>query len=210
MCGIGGVVQLNGQPVSESVLRSMASLLGHRGPDGQDVFTDGAVGLAHSRLAIFDLSDRGVQPMSFLNERYWITYNGEIYNFLEIRETLEKKYKFASDTDTEVILAAFSEWGVDCVDKFNGMFAFAIWDAKEKFLHLFRDRFGVKPLYYYFDGRIFAFASEIKGFLAIPEIDLRYDSEGLSTVLAYCHGSEGIEPQPFNLLRSFCPGLAQP
>jgi len=208
MCGIGGVVQLNGQPVSESVLRSMASLLGHRGPDGQDVFTDGAVGLAHSRLAIFDLSDRGVQPMSFLNERYWITYNGEIYNFLEIRETLEKKYKFASDTDTEVILAAFSEWGVDCVDKFNGMFAFAIWDAKEKFLHLFRDRFGVKPLYYYFDGRIFAFASEIKGFLAIPEIDLRYDSEGLSTVLAYCHGSEGIETTAFQSVKKLLPGFS--
>lgn len=207
MCGISGVVQLNGQPVQESVLRSMASLLGHRGPDGQDVFIDGPVGLAHSRLAIFDLTERGVQPMSFQNGRYWITYNGEIYNFIEIRKNLERKYKFSSDTDTEVILAAFSEWGVDCVNKFNGMFAFAIWDAKEKSLQLFRDRFGVKPLYYYFDGKIFAFASEIKGFLAVPEIELRYDSEGLGAVLAYGKYTEGIETTAFHSVKKLLPGF---
>jgi len=152
MCGIGGVVQLNGQPVSESVLRSMASLLGHRGPDGQDVFTDGAVGLAHSRLAIFDLSDRGVQPMSFLNERYWITYNGEIYNFNELKRDFN--IKTTSKTDTEVLLELYKLKGTNCLNYLNGMFSFVIYDFKKNILFCARDRLGIKPFYYYYDEKI--------------------------------------------------------
>lgn len=207
MCGIGGIIYLDGREAPVSVLKGMASLLRHRGPDGQDTYVAGPLGLAHSRLAILDTSERGLQPMSYQNERYWITYNGEIYNFLEIRKQLiEKKYKFNTETDTEVILAAFSEWGEEAVNKFNGMFAFAIWDAQKKCLQLFRDRFGVKPLYYYFNEKILAFASEIKGFLAVPEIDLAYDDQGLRTVLAYGKESEGLEITAFRSVKKLLPG----
>jgi len=207
MCGIGGVIFLDGREAPVSVLKGMTSLLRHRGPDGQDTYVAGPIGLAHTRLSILDTSERGSQPMSYQNGRYWITYNGEIYNFLEIRDQLkEKKYEFTTETDTEVILAAFSEWGEEAVNKFNGMFAFAIWDAQKKCLQLFRDRLGVKPLYYYFNEKILAFASEIKGFLAIPDIDLVYDDQGLRTVLAYEKESEGLEITAFRSVKKLLPG----
>ncbi len=130
--------------------------------------------LGHRRLSILDLSAAGHGPTSYLDGHLWITHNGEVYNYLELREKLKAKgYSFRTGTDTEVILAAYAEWGLDCLRHFNGMWAFAIWDQRQHRLLCARDRFGIKPLYYYWDGRLFAFASEIKALLAHPAIPSR-------------------------------------
>lgn len=178
MCGIVGLWNLNSKPVRRQVLYRFTDALEHRGPDGHGFFIDSeaSMGLGHRRLAILDTSDGGRQPMSFADGRYWITYNGEIYNFLELKSELEQAgYRFKTDSDTEVILTGYHHWGEDCQLKFNGMWAFAIWDRQERKLFLSRDRFGVKPLIYYFDEKHFAFASEMKAFLALdwfyPEFD---------------------------------------
>lgn len=148
-------------------------IIKHRGPDNfgaisfnQEKFR---VGLGHRRLSIIDLSERGSQPMSYDNSDFWITYNGEIYNYLEIRKTLsEKGYKFNSDSDTEVLLAAYVEWGSECLAKFIGMFAFSLYDKKRNSLFIARDRFGIKPLYYLNKKNSFRAASEIKQFISVP------------------------------------------
>lgn len=162
MCGILGIL-----PKSESKLFERAlTTLEHRGPDGFGVWhdTEGVISLGHRRLSILDTSELGRQPMHF--GRYVITYNGEIYNFVEIRKELEGlKYRFQSQSDTEVILAAYQEWGTDCLLKFNGMWSLAIWDKTEKRLFLSRDRFGKKPLFYAFEGDTFVFASEMKAIM---------------------------------------------
>jgi len=150
----------------------------HRGPDGRgwNEFTSpcGPVVMAHRRLAIVDLSQDGHQPMMSGDGRYWVTYNGEIYNHPEIREELEEEgYRFKTKTDTEVLLASYLHWGADCLHKFNGMFAFVIWDDQEKKAFAARDRFGVKPLYYYQQGNRIAFASEIKQFTYLPGFEAR-------------------------------------
>ncbi|NNC94097.1 MAG: asparagine synthetase B, partial [Chitinophagales bacterium] len=150
MCGISGILSLNGSPVEKAIIQTMSEKLRHRGPDNAGLYfsEDGMVGLAHRRLAVIDLSPEGHQPMSF-QKRYWITYNGEIYNYKEIREFLSSKgFKFQSDSDTEVLLAAYQFWGEDCLQEFDGMFAFAIWDEEAKTLFCARDRFGEKPFYY--------------------------------------------------------------
>lgn len=149
----------------------MRDTLAHRGPDDSGLYIDQEhnVGLAHTRLSILDLSSLGHQPMSNDNGSVWMTYNGEVYNFKEIREELEKKgYAFSSNTDTEVLVKAYEEWGIDCVHKFIGMFAFAIWDRNEQKLYLVRDRVGVKPLYYFFRDGILLFASELKALIKHP------------------------------------------
>ena len=178
MCGIAGLWHLNGEPVSPDSLQCFINSLAHRGPDGSDIHIDQTanLGLGHRRLAIIDTSDGGRQPMSYANGRYWIVFNGEIYNFLELKVELEQLgYIFKTDSDTEVILTAYHHWGETCQLKFNGMWALAIWDCDERVLFVSRDRFGVKPLIYYFDERHFAFASEMKAFLALnwfqPEFD---------------------------------------
>ncbi len=160
MCGIFGVVG----DISEQLALECLNRLAHRGPDGSGMQREPGITLGHRRLAILDLSEKGKQPMSYAGGRYWITFNGEVYNFLELRQELEiKGHRFVSDSDTEVVLAAFAEWGESCLGRFNGMWAFAIWDSKKKSLFLARDRFGKKPLFYTFlpDGG-FAFASEMK------------------------------------------------
>ena len=170
MCGIVGFWNLDRAPVDQTMLDRFTDTLAHRGPDGRGTFIDSQVslGLGHRRLAILDISEAAKQPMSYAQERYWITYNGEIYNFLEIRkELIAYGYTFRSESDTEVILAAYDRWGEDCQFRFNGMWAFAIWDSHERKLFISRDRFGVKPLHYYYDGKHFAFASEMKAFLGI-------------------------------------------
>ena len=150
MCGIAGILNFNQQLVSQDKIVAMTNIIAHRGPDGDGHYLDGAVGLGHRRLAIIDLSSAGHQPMNTQDRRYFITYNGEIYNFKQLRIELEALgYIFHSNTDTEVVLNSYAEWGERCLDKFNGMFAFAIWDKKEKKLFLARDRYGIKPLYYY-------------------------------------------------------------
>jgi asparagine synthase (glutamine-hydrolysing) len=168
MCGILGVMPA----VSTEPFIGALELIAHRGPDGFGIWQaeEQQITLGHRRLAILDLSENGRQPME--NERYVITYNGEVYNFLEVREELKNKgYRFVSDGDTEVVVAAFHEWREQCLLKFNGMWAFAIWDKVEHRLFLSRDRFGVKPLYYTFANGRFAFASEMKALIPfLPEL----------------------------------------
>lgn len=168
MCGIFGYVG----EISRETALICTNMLAHRGPDGFGLWEGNGVTLGHRRLSILDLSDAGAQPMSFADGRYHITYNGEIYNFIELRKELsDKGYCFVSDSDTEVLLAAFFEWGEKCLLKLNGMWAFAIWDSKDRTLFLSRDRFGKKPLFYSNTNSILTFASEMKAlFPVIKEI----------------------------------------
>jgi len=165
MCGVYGIFTrgvLNDSKLKK--VQSIDAILKHRGPDGRGFWHKDNVALGHRRLSILDETDSGVQPMHYKNGRYTIAYNGEIYNFIELRDELIKKgYVFNSNTDTEVVIAAYDCWGEKCLDKFNGMWAFSLWDSKENILLLSRDRFGVKPLYYLEQGNDFIFASEVKG-----------------------------------------------
>src|SRR3990170_1835307 len=170
MCGIAGLIHLDNAPVSPAVLQRMSDAIAHRGPDGEGHWIEGNVGIGHRRLAIIDLSPAGHQPMVSADHRYVLSYNGEVYNFRELRSELEARgYWFRSKTDTEVVLNALAAWGVDALKRFNGMFAFALWDRKERTLLLARDRYGIKPLYVHRDGQRFAFGSEQKAILAHPE-----------------------------------------
>ncbi|MGA8771668.1 MAG: asparagine synthase (glutamine-hydrolyzing) [Rhodomicrobium sp.] len=167
MCGIAGIINTNGHPVSPRLLQGMTDAISHRGPDGEGHWIEGDVGIGHRRLAILDLSPAGHQPMASADHRFVLSYNGEIYNFRELRIELEAAgYWFRSKTDSEVVLNALAAWGVDAISRFNGMFAIALWDRKERRLLLARDRYGVKPLYYSRYGRCFAFASEQKAILS--------------------------------------------
>uniref|UniRef100_UPI00404748C0 asparagine synthase (glutamine-hydrolyzing) n=1 Tax=Roseivirga sp. TaxID=1964215 RepID=UPI00404748C0 len=167
MCGISGLINKNNESVSKELLSRMNDLIFHRGPDDEGFYYNQMVGLGHRRLSIIDLSKRGHQPMSY-QARWWITYNGEIYNYLEIREELLKLgHSFQSDSDTEVILAAYVEWGNACLEKFNGMWSFAIYDQERNQLFISRDRFGIKPFYYINTDEHFAFGSEIKQLLSL-------------------------------------------
>src|SRR5918996_3258846 len=160
MCGLAGIVEL-GRPAERATVEAWLDQLAHRGPDGRAVFADDGVCLGHLRLAIIDLSDAGLQPMADESGRLQLLHNGEIYNYLELRAELEAKgHRFRSATDTEVMLAAYREWGERCVERFNGMWAFALWDSERRTLFASRDRFGVKPFYYRLDGDRLAFASE--------------------------------------------------
>ena len=171
MCGICGTINYTGiGPEDKKLIEKMNECLFHRGPDDGGLFFCEKVGMGHRRLSILDLSERGHQPMSY-RDRYTIVFNGEIYNFIEIRSALEKKgYSFLSSADTEVILAAYDYYGIDCLSLFNGMWAFALWDQAEERMLLARDRFGVKPLYYYKNEMYFLFASEIKALLCDERI----------------------------------------
>lgn len=167
MCGIAGVLNFNERAVAPDSIRKMTDSIAHRGPDGSGIFTEGPIGLGHRRLSIIDLSDRASQPMHSKDGRYVLTYNGEIYNFRQIRQELVSiGHQFVSSSDTEVLLTAFEQWNGDCVKKLDGMFAFAIWDRKERCLALAKDRYGIKPLYYCQVGESFVFGSEIKSILA--------------------------------------------
>ena len=169
MCGITGVIHLNGAHVSPVLLQKMTEAIAHRGPDGEGQWIEGNVGFGHRRLAIVDLSPAAHQPMISSNHRYVLTYNGEIYNHIELRAELEASgYRFQSKSDSEVVLYALAQWGVDALLKFNGMFAFAFWDRKERSLLMARDRYGIKPLYYSQQGDCFAFGSEQKAIIAQP------------------------------------------
>lgn len=164
----------------------MTDIVSHRGPDGEGQYIDGHIGLGHRRLSIIDLSPAGHQPMQTRDGRFTITYNGEVYNFKELRVQLEAiGYHFYSNTDTEVVLKAYAEWGEKCLTKFNGMFAFAIWDKKDQKLFLARDRYGIKPLYYYKNENNFVFASEIKAIIASNLYQTTLDKEGLVEYLTF-------------------------
>ena len=180
MCGITGLINLNGAPVSPIILKRMTDAIAHRGPDGEGHWIEANVGLGHRRLAIIDLSPAGHQPMISADHRHILSYNGEIYNYRELRAELEAAgYWFRSKTDTEVVLYALAKWGCDALLRFNGMFALALWDRKEKTLLLARDRYGIKPLYYARHGSLFAFGSEQKAILAIPEFPRQLDKAAL-------------------------------
>lgn len=180
MCGIVGIVHCDLSPISPVVLKNMSQNMAHRGPDGEGYYINGHVGLAHKRLAIIDVSASGHQPMISNNNRYVIVYNGEVYNFQELRVELEAKgHQFHSRTDSEVVLEAFSEWGEAALNRFNGMFAFAIWDNQRRELFLARDRYGIKPLYYVRLGNVLLFASEIKSFLKHPAFQVELNKEVL-------------------------------
>lgn len=166
MCGISGIINKNGSSVTHDEIRSINDLIAHRGPDGRGLFFADNFALGHRRLAILDMSSAGHQPMTY-GDRYAITFNGEIYNYLELKEELGASgYEFASRTDTEVILAAYDKWGSDCVTRFNGMWAFAIYDKDRGHIFCSRDRFGIKPFYYSDSAEKFVFGSEIKQILA--------------------------------------------
>jgi asparagine synthase (glutamine-hydrolysing) len=180
MCGIAGILNLNGEPASPVILRKMADAIAHRGPDGEGFYTDSVLGLSHRRLAIIDLSPAAHQPMMTPDGQYVLTYNGEIYNFQDLRLELEARgHHFRSRSDTEVLLHAYVEWGEKALDRCNGMFAFAIWDRTRQELFLARDRYGTKPLYYTQCGRAFLFASEVKALLAHPACSAELDREAL-------------------------------
>ena len=180
MCGVAGIFNLNSSPVSPQVLRAMTNIIAHRGPDAEGHWIEGAIGLGHRRLSIIDLSPAGHQPMQTPDGRYVISYNGEIYNFQELRTELEADgYLFHSRTDTEVLLNAFAAWGLGALNRLNGMFAFALWDRRDRRLTLARDRYGIKPLYYWSDRGQLLFASEAKAFLTCPGFKAVIDPEGL-------------------------------
>ena len=180
MCGITGFINLDGRPAVLDVLKRMTDAIAHRGPDGEGHVVEGSVAIGHRRLAVIDLSPAADQPMASADGRYVISYNGEVYNFRELRaELAAKNYRFRSQSDTEVVLNAFAEWGDRALDRLNGMFAFAIWDRRLNELTLARDRYGIQPLYYTFRNGIFLFGSEIKAILAHPSVAAEMDLEGL-------------------------------
>lgn len=187
MCGICG---FNWE--DKQLVRDMAFVISHRGPDQEGYFSDKNISLGHKRLSIIDLSERGRQPMHNEDNSIWIVFNGEIYNFQEIRPDLEKKgHKFLSDTDTEVIIHAYEEYGYDCLKLFNGMFAFAIWDSNKRELFIARDRIGIKPLYYYYKNNEFVFGSEIKSILQYSEIKRELDENCLKQIIYYAYPING-------------------
>lgn len=180
MCGIVGIFNINKEPVSSLLLKKMTDSVSHRGPDGEGQYIDGFIGLGHRRLAIIDLSPAGYQPMASSCGNFILTFNGEIYNFVKLRKELENNgHCFFTRTDTEVVLHSYMEWGVACVEKFNGMFALALWDKHKSSLFLARDRYGIKPLYYAFQGSSFLFASEQKAILTDNFITRDFDYEAL-------------------------------
>ncbi len=169
MCGISGIIDKGRKEVSHDLIKKITDLISHRGPDDEGFFIEKNFAFGHRRLSILDLSAEGHQPMHF-RDRYTITYNGEVYNYLEIKkELLSYGYAFVSNTDTEVILASFDKWGKDCVRRFNGMWAFAIYDKQEEQIFCSRDRFGIKPFYFTETDNEFVFGSEIKQLLPFQE-----------------------------------------
>src|SRR5713101_1877442 len=189
MCGIAGIVS---QSADLEAIGPMTAALSHRGPDGSGIWSDGLCSLGHRRLAIIDLSVKGKQPLCNESETVWIVFNGEIYNFQELRAQLELSgHKFNSHTDTEVIVHAYEQWGTECVKKLRGMFAFAIWDQPRRRLFLARDRVGKKPLYYADKGNCFVFASELQGLLQNPGVPREVDLEALDSYLSW-----GYVPAP--------------
>lgn len=205
MCGIAGIVYSDrNAKVEEDVLREMTMRLVHRGPDDFGLWIDGAVGFGHQRLSVIDI-DGGHQPMTLADNRCYITYNGEIYNYLELRRKLEhSEFAFKTQSDTEVLLKAYVEYGEDSLHLLNGMFAFAVWDPLSQRLFAARDRLGIKPFYYYWDGSIFLFASEIKSLLTHPKVEAQVDFEHLPDYLdlQYCLGDSTL----FKGVKRLAPG----
>lgn len=209
MCGISAVIGTSPPSELETLARHMLSVIPHRGPDGEGTLSGPGIALGHKRLSIVDLSDAGAQPMASQDDRYWITYNGEIYNFPELRGELEREGStFRSHCDTEIILAAYEKWGEACLSRFNGMFAFVIWDRHSQKAFIARDRFGVKPLYWWKSPQgHFAFASEIKQFTVLPGWRAQLNAQRAYDFLCWAitdHTSETM----FKGVYNFAPGTS--
>src|SRR3989442_2992444 len=203
MCGICGVYDTRSrEPVSRELIERMTCLISHRGPDDSGIYLDGPVGLGFARLSIIDLSG-GHQPMSNETGDIQIVFNGEIWNYKALRkELMEKGHQFRTNSDTETIVHAYEEYGVDCIARLNGMFGFAIWDGPRKRLLLARDRAGKKPLYYTSVNGDFLFASEIKSLLYHPDVKRQADRQALADFLSVRYG-----PGPATLLAHIYKGL---
>lgn len=186
MCGLAGVFNLDNKPIAHSLLKEMGDAIAHRGPDGSGIFSNDNLGLVHKRLAILDTSNSGAQPMSSKDNRYILVFNGCIYNYIELRQELRAMgHTFHSNSDTEVLVEGISALGVDFIPKLNGMFAFACWDKEKEELYLSRDRFGIKPLYYWFNGKTLVFSSEIKAILRHPNYSIDVDVSALSEYFSF-------------------------
>jgi asparagine synthase (glutamine-hydrolysing) len=184
VCGIAGIVFFNDRDVDASLVRGMTDAMSHRGPDSDGFFTQGQVGLGHRRLSIIDLSTAANQPFTDVSGRYVMVFNGEIYNYNEVKQQLTD-YPFHTTSDTEVLLAAYIKWGADCMRPLRGMYAFAIWDRQEKQLFLARDKMGVKPLYYYADDDKLLFASEIRAILGTGLVPRKLNPEAVREFFTY-------------------------
>lgn len=197
MCGILGIID---HKLNKEALKKCRDTLTHRGPDGAGIWInkDNTIALAHRRLSIIDLSHLGDQPMSNHDKTIWIIFNGEIYNYQEIKKELKVKgYSFKSNSDTEVIIKAYEAWGLNCVHKFRGMWAFALWDEKKEKLLLCRDRVGVKPLYYYRKNNVFICASELKAIIAYPKFYKQIDKKSLALYFKF-----GYIPAPYTIFKN--------
>ncbi len=204
MCGIVGVIHLDpSHAINRSIVHAMMALLSHRGPDGEGVWGEGPVALGHRRLSIIDL-EAGHQPMANEDKSIWIVFNGEIYNYLELRRELTRNHTFRTHSDTEVILHLYEELGERCLERLNGMFAFAIWDRRQQRLFAARDRMGIKPFYWTCDGTRFAFASEPKALIGAGLVAADPDVQGLEEYLTFqlCLGSRTL----FRHIRKLEPG----
>jgi len=203
MCGIAGIIRLDGTAVDPHELDQMTDALAHRGPDGRGTFIDQNIGLGHRRLRILDLSDSAAQPMRSIDQQYVLTFNGEIYNFEELRrDLLEKGHHFTSTGDTEVLLKLYEEYGEECVSKLRGMFAFAIYDRKRNTVFLARDRLGKKPIKYFLKDGVFAFASELKALRTLAACPRTMHGESIHHFLTMMYvpspetGIDGIKKLP--------------
>lgn len=184
MCGIAGILYFKEQPVNREIIEAMTQSMSHRGPDATGYYTSELISLGHKRLSIIDLDTCSNQPMSDPSDRYYIVFNGEIYNFRDVRNKTTS-YPYSSNGDTETILAAFIKWGPSCLGHLDGMFVFAIWDTHKKELFVARDRLGVKPFYYYSSEEVFVFASEIRTILYSGLVPRRVNLEGISGFLQF-------------------------
>jgi asparagine synthase (glutamine-hydrolysing) len=211
MCGICGIIDLNGEPIHKELIHNMCTALVHRGPDDEGVYISSqsnfSVGLGHRRLKIIDLSEAGRQPMANEDGSIHLVLNGEIYNYRELRKDLKDKgHQFRSNTDAEVVLHLYEDFSKDCVSYLRGMFAFAIWDERQNKLFLARDRIGQKPLLYYYDGRHFCFSSEFSALLATDLVDKSINYEAIDQYLTfgYVPGPSTIYKAVFKVLPAHC------
>ena len=185
MCGIAGIVCSNNKNIEKKLVHKMTDLISHRGPDGYGYYFSEGVGFGHRRLSIIDI-DGGSQPMSDKQKLIWLTYNGEIYNFKDLRrELINKGYTFQTNCDTEVVIYAYKEWGEDAFSHFNGMFALALWDENNKKLVLARDRRGVKPLYWTKIGSNLLFSSEVKSIISNQQFIRKPNIDAISSYLTF-------------------------
>ena len=186
MCGILGIYNLDGSAVNANLIAEMVKQISHRGPDGDGIFVENNIGFGHKRLAILDPSANGQQPMCSKDGKWIVVFNGCIYNFKELREELiQKGHSFQSESDTEVIVEGLAAYGTSFFERFNGMFAIGAWNREEKKLYVSRDRYGIKPVYYWFNGKTLVFASEIKAIIKHPDYEMGVDLDALNEYFTF-------------------------